>query len=151
LTEETENNVEVAESSDTAGDRIVELEGLLETKDEELVKVNNRLAELEQALGVSEERLGAVSDELAKTVSGYRSLVVQSNPDVLEEMITGDSVAAVELSLKSARELISRVKNGIEAEISAARVPAGAPPRGSIVLPLSSREKIQQGMERVKS
>jgi ABC-type transporter Mla subunit MlaD len=152
LTEENENNVEIAESPDDSEDRVAELESLLETRDEELVRANARLVELEQALAESEERLNAAADGLKGAVSSYKSLVVQSNPDVLEELITGDSIEGIDLALKAARELIGRVKTSIEAEMSAARVPAGAPPRASTVTSaLSPREKIQQGMERVKS
>ena len=151
MTEENAEKLENVESRDVTGERIAELEALLATRNEELAKANARLAEVEHAVAVSQESLSAVTDGLNKAVSSYRSLVVKSNPDVLEELIKGDSVEAIGLSLKSARELIGRVKTSIEAEISAVRVPAGAPPRSSMAVPLSPREKIQQGMERVKS
>lgn len=151
MTEENAEKLENGESRDVPGNRLAELEALLTTRNEELAQANARLEEVEQALALSRESLSAANDGLNKAVSSYRTLVVKSNPDVLEELIKGDNVEAVDLSLKSARELIGRVKTSIEAEISAARVPAGAPARSSVAVPLSPREKIQQGMERVKS
>jgi hypothetical protein len=59
-------------------------------------------------------------------------------------MVSGETVAALDQSLAQAKSLVSRVKQGLEAEIKLARVPAGAPPRLPPDLSsLSSREKIQ--------
>jgi len=127
--------------------RLAELEGLLAQKDEELTKANVRIGELEQAAADSEAKLTTTSDSLAEAVVGYRALVVESHPEVLEELITGDSVEAINESLREAQTLVSRVRQGLEAEITLARVPAGAPERTSPDLSaLSPREKIQYAL-----
>ena len=59
-------------------------------------------------------------------------------------MIPGGTVDAVNESLGSARALVDRVKQGIEAEAFMTKVPAGAPQRAPLDLSvLSPREKIQ--------
>jgi hypothetical protein len=117
--------------------RISELEGLLAGKTEELTKAGIRLAELEKAA--------------AGAVSRYKAVIVQSNPDVLPELVTGESIEALDGSLAKARELIGKVKVGLEAQKAAARVPAGAPPRGPVdTSSLSSREKINLGVEKAR-
>ena len=129
------------------GDRLAELEGLLAQRDEELAKAGERIAELEQAVASSEDRVSAISNSLTEAVSGYRALVVESHPEVLEELITGDSIESINESLEKAQGLVSRVRQGLETEITLARVPVGAPERSSPDLSaLSPREKIQYAL-----
>ena len=155
-----QNLIEVEESGQSAvsEDSVVDLENLLAQRDEGLAKANARLLELEQVVagkdsdiaglkqseGELTERLTSVSSSLAEAVSSYKATVVQANPDVLEELISGDTIEAINQSLSEAESLVSRVRQGIEAEISLTRFPAGAPAR---TLPdlsaLSPREKIQ--------
>ena len=128
-------------------DRLPELEGLLARKDEELAEAGQRIAALEQAAAESETRLAAVSCSLAEAVEGYRALLVKAHPEVLEELITGDSIESINESLAKARALVSRVKEGLEAEITLARFPVGTPERSSPDLSaLSPREKIQYAL-----
>jgi uncharacterized coiled-coil protein SlyX len=123
---------------------ITELEGLVAQKDEELTKANAHITELEQAVAGSEEKLTTIQNSLAEAVAGYKAMVVQANPEVLEELITGDTIESINGSLNKAKTLISRVRQGLETEISGARIPAGAPQRTPPDLSaLSPREKIQ--------
>ncbi len=145
------------EESGQSGDRVTELEDLMAQKDEELAKANARIVELEQtvanldsevvslkqALAESEERLTTINHSLAEAVAVYKDLVAQSNPEVPEELITGDTIEAINESLEKAKTLVNRVKQGLEAEITAGKVPAGAPIRTPPDLSaLSPREKI---------
>jgi chromosome segregation ATPase len=136
-------------------------EALLAQKDEELARASARIAELDetvlgrdgeiaslkQSLTETEEKLAATNDSLAGAVASYKSMVIQTNPDVVEELISGDTIESVNESLEKARSLIGRVKQGLETEIASGRVPAGAPERRSPDLSaLSPREKIQYGI-----
>ena len=138
--------------------RIAELEDLVAEKDEELKSRGIRIIELEQmvadrdsetadlkqSIAESDEALANVKDSLAQAVSSYRALVVQANPDVLDELVTGDSIEAINQSLEDARALVSRVKQGLEVEAAKTRVPAGAPQRTPPDLSaLSPQEKIR--------
>ncbi len=153
---ENQNPPEVEESGQN-GDRVSELEGLIAQKDEELTKANARIIELEQtvanldnevatlkqAVAESEEKLTSINHSLAEAVASYKALVAQFNPEVPEELITGDTIEAINESLEKAETLISRVRQGLEAEITAGKVPAGAPVRTPPDLSaLSPREKI---------
>ena len=127
--------------------RLTELEGLLAQKDEELTKADARIGELEQAVAESEEKLTTISNSLAEAVASYQALVVESHPEVLAELITGDTVEVINESLREAQTLIGKVRQGLETEITLAKVPAGAPERTSPDLSaLSPREKIQYGL-----
>ena len=138
-------------------DRVAELKGLVAQKDEALTKANARINELEQTvvnldnevtglkqtLAESEEKLTAISDSLIEAVDSYKALVIQSNLEVPEELVTGKTIEAINESLEKAKTLVSRVRQGLETEIASAKVPAGAPIRTPPDLSaLSPREKI---------
>ncbi len=138
--------------------RVEELEALLAEKDQQLAEKNSRISKLEQAMADRdkqdaalkqsvaelEQKLTELEDSLAQAVSSYRALVVQANPGVPEELITGDSIEAIDKSVEAAQTLVDKVRKELEAEIAGARVPAGAPQRTPVDLSaLSPQEKIQ--------
>ena len=138
--------------------RVAELEVLLTQRDKERTSAESRISELEQivvdrdsqiaalkqSLADLEQRVTELSDTLNQAVSSYRALAVKSNPEVPEELITGDTIEAIDESLANAQSLIDKVRQGMEAEIAKAKVPAGAPQRAPMDLSaLSPREKIQ--------
>ena len=127
----------LASELETKGAAIAELEQVVADRDSEV-------AALKQAVDKSDEALTGIRDSLAQAVSSYRALVVQANPDVLDELISGDSVEAINQSVEDAQRFIFKVKQGLEAEAARARVPVGAPQRTMPDLSaLSPREKIR--------
>jgi len=137
------------------------LETLLAQKDEELAKANTRIAELDeivigrdgeitslkQSFAELEERLTNTDNSLNEAVASYKNMLILTNPDVVKELISGDTIESINDSLEKARNLIGRVRQGLETEIASTRVPAGAPERRSPDLSaLSPREKIQYGI-----
>ncbi len=157
--------VEEPELSVVSEDRITELEGLVAQRDEELTQANTRFVELEQAVATKdgeittlkqsndglEERLTTVSNSLIEAVASYKAVVVQANPEVVEELVSGDTIEFINESLNKAKTLVSKVREGLETEISLARVPAGAPERTSPDLSaLSPREKIQYAIGKMR-
>lgn len=136
--EQSQNNT--GEELEQVKSRVIELEDLVAQKDEELAKANTRVSELEQVVAES-------GRNLAQAVSSYKALVMKSNPGVLEELITGDTIEDINESLERARTIVGMVRQGLEAEMASARVPAGAPERTTTDLSaLSPREKIQYGI-----
>lgn len=134
LKQENEALTRELKSRDAA---IIRLEQTLATKDSEIVA-------LKQALDEAERKLAELSQALSQAVASYKALVVQANPGVLAELITGETVEEVNESLKNAQALIDRVRQEMEAEASKTRIPAGAPQRAPLDLSaLSPREKIQ--------
>jgi len=116
---------------------IVELEQVVASKDSEIVI-------LKQAVAESDRKLAELNNTLAQAVASYKGLVTETNPEVPDELITGNTIDAINESLENARALIDRVKQGIEAEVSKTKIPVGAPQRTPLDLSvLSPREKIQ--------
>ncbi len=134
LKKENEALTRELKSRDAAINR---LEQTLAVKDSEI-------AALKQALNEAERKMADLGEALAQAVAAYKELVVQANPGVLAELITGDTVEQVNESLKNAQALVDRVRQEMEAEASKTRIPAGAPQRAPLDLSaLSPREKIQ--------
>ena len=124
--------------------RIAELESLLTEGDEALKLTQTRVAGLEQAVAELNEKLTDTGNTLSQAIASYKTLAIKSNPDVVEELIAGDSIEEIDASLEKAENLIVKVKKGLEEEVAAIRVPAGAPQRAPFDLSiLSPREKIQ--------
>ncbi len=122
--------------------RVTELEQVITGKDTEINTLKQSKSELE-------ERLRTLSSSLSEAVASYRAVVVKANPEVIEELIGGDTIEAINESVKKAKTLVSKVRQGLEAEISLAKVPAGAPERTSPdISALSAREKIQYALKR---
>jgi len=149
---------EVADELEVAGQELAELKQEnkaltrgLESRDATITSLEQAVAKkdiemetLRQSLADAESRLNETVSALAQAVASYKALVVESNPEMLPELVTGDTIDAVNESLGNARTLIDRVKQGMEEEASQTRVPAGAPQRSPLDLSsLSPREKIQ--------
>lgn len=121
-------------------DRVASIDELQEA----LTAREAEVSELRQTVAESEQKLAQINELLSRAVASYRELVATAHPEIPSELITGDSVEAVDESVKSARTLVEKVKQGIEAEAARTRVPAGAPQRAPLDLSvLSPREKIE--------
>lgn len=131
---------ELAEGISAREGRIVELEqtvaaGKTETDD------------LQQKVAALESGLSSTREELFKAVTGYRTLVLSTNPEIPAEMIAGETLEAIELAVAGARTLIGKVKERLERAKDHVKVPAGAPPRtGPDLSGLPAREKIIRGI-----
>jgi chromosome segregation ATPase len=154
----TEKERENTEEVGATGDEIEELkrknealtrelesrDALITRLEQTLAGKDSEIAALKQALDEAERKLADLGRALPQAVAAYKELVVQANPGVLAELITGDTVEQVNESLKNAQTLVDRVRQEMEAEASKTRIPAGAPQRAPLDLSaLSPREKIQ--------
>jgi ABC-type transporter Mla subunit MlaD len=130
-------NEALAREIESRVENMARLERTLSEKDAEL-------AGLKQSLDEAGRSLEDTGQALGRAVAAYKELVVQANPGLLAELITGDTIEAVDESLRQARALVERVRQEMEAEAARARVPLGSPQRAPLDLSgLSAREKIQ--------
>lgn len=99
------------------------------------------------------DEVGRLREGLALATAKYRALLLHAHPEVPEELVTGDTVEAVDASFLSAQEVVEKVRSRLEAKLAAEpRIGAGAPPRGSADLSaLSPREKIALALGRRQS
>jgi len=109
---------------------------------------DDRFKELEERLAQKEAELAELRDRLTLAAQKLRALLLQTAPDVPEELVAGETVEEVEKSFLSAQQVVEKVKKALEARFLKERVPAGAPPRSAQLSPLSPREKIAYGLGR---
>ncbi len=99
---------------------------------------------LKQALDEAKQTIDELGQAVSRAVAAYKESVVQANPGLLPEMITGDTIDEVDESVKKARAVMEKVRQEMETEAARTRVPSGSPPRSPLDLSgLSAREKIQ--------
>jgi hypothetical protein len=120
-----------------------ELEDILINKDSEI----STLTQLKDNL---EKQIEGLNRSLMDAVSGYRAMVIQSNHEIPEEMLSGDTIEAIGESLKRAKTLVGKVRKSLETDLLTSQFPAGAPERSVPVLDMSPREKILHGIENQK-
>lgn len=147
-----ENNVAEPEAGTGSEDRLAELENQLAQAKARLAELeqtvasrDNEVASLKESKAEAEVRVQDLSHSLTEAVASYRAMVVQANPQI-EELVSGETIEAINQSVSQARTLVNKVRQGLEAEISLTRIPAGAPERTSSDLFLSPREKIQAAL-----
>ncbi|BAS31405.1 hypothetical protein C1G86_0307 [Dehalococcoides mccartyi] len=132
LVSETEavSTEDSAESMDSLKERLA----LSQSRAEELLKSQQEAC----------ERVTQLEVELRLAVESYRRLMVEQNPEVIPELISGQTVEEINRSLEVSRKLVARVKQSLEKDAVLARVPLGQASRQKPDFSsLSAREKIK--------
>jgi hypothetical protein len=130
----------------TPEQRIAELEGELAGRG---ARISDLEKEAKEVNKLAITKLAEIDGNLKKTLTGYKALIVAANPDVLPELISGETIEALDNSLANGKELTNKVKTNLEAQGQKKRIPAGAPARGpEDTSGLSAREKISRGITR---
>ena len=119
-----------------------------------MARLEGRTAELEQQLLARQQELDkrnadlkGLSEQVSAGAAKYRGLLLAGNPEVPQELVAGKTIAEVEASFQSAKEMVGRIKRQLEAKMASERVPTGAPARGAPDLSqLSPREKIAHAL-----
>ncbi len=86
---------------------------------------------------------------LQAAVGKYRQVLLAAAPEVAEEMVDGESIEDVDAAMERARQMVLQVRERLESQAQAGRVPVGSPPRAAPDLSaLSPIEKIRLGLTR---
>ena len=138
--------------------KAADLEGLLAQKDQELAARERQISRLEQAVAEKDGQIASLKqslaeaerqqkhlgDSLAQAVAAYKSMLIDAYSHLPPELIEGETIEAINESLNKASSLVSKVRQGLEAEMMSLQMPSGAPVRTAPDLSvLSPREKIQ--------
>ena len=141
-----QEQVGAGEDDSTTAAKVDEGAAALENQVMELEK---RLESEEELRREGEEKLSGVQKALAQAVSRYRSNLLAEMPEVPESMVHGQTVDEVDESFAKAKELVERVRRGVEERMAEGRLPAGSPARtGSDLSSLSPLEKIRSALSR---
>lgn len=134
-----------------------DLEGLREELDAaraEMAGLMDRLADrearalhLEEAAAGLREELEAAHTARRAAVDRYRTALLERSPELLPDLILGDTVEALDQSAARARDLAARVQERLTAADAARPVPAGSPARRPPdTAGMSAGEKIRYGI-----
>jgi len=122
------------------------LEQAMAEKDAKLAELETALSEAKQGSEASATELASVKEARDQAVTKYLGMAKASNPQVPEDMISGDTIAEIDASVEKGKGLVSAVKKTLESEAAAAKVPAGAPTRGETTEGMSNKEMIAAGL-----
>jgi len=124
------------------------LEEAIAEKDAKLTELETALSEAKQGSEASTAELASVKEARDQAVTKYLGMAKALNPTVPEGIIVGGTIEEIDASIEKGKALVSSVKQSLESEASAAKVPAGAPTRGTISLEgMSPRDKIAAGIQ----
>jgi len=151
----TQDNVSTTQELDAVKAQLEEEQKAKTTLEEAMTAKDARLAELEAALSEAKQGSEASATELAavkeardQAVTRYLGMAKASNPQVPQDIITGETIAEIDASVEKGKGLVASVKKTLESETAAAKVPAGAPTRGAISLEgMSPKDKIAAGIQ----
>jgi len=122
------------------------LEEAMAEKDAKLAELETALSEAKQGSEASTAELASVKEARDQAVTRYLGMAKASNPQVPEDMISGETIEEIDASVEKGKGLVSAVKKTLESETAAAKVPAGAPTRGETTEGMSNKEMIAAGL-----
>ena len=156
---ETQDKAEVARNEAISPDELADIKAQLaeeqkanvtfqEAAEKKDVTIADLEAQLSEAKKSSESLTTSLKEARDQAVAKYLTMVKALNPQVPEAMISGETIEEIDASIEKGKAMVTSVKQSLEAEASAAKVPAGAPPRGTISLEgMSPKEKIAYGIQ----
>ena len=108
-----------------------------------------RITQLEQGISSRDSELTAIKQSLSGAIAKYRAAILANTPGIPEELVKGESMDEIDASLELARGIVSKVRQQLEVEAEANKVPTGAPPRMPQDLSaLSPAEKIAYALRK---
>jgi hypothetical protein len=155
VSDEIQDKVSTPEELADIKTQLAEEQKAVVARDEAIAEKDAKLAELETALSEAKKSseasaadLTAVKEASNRAVARYLAMVKALNPAIPENMIVGGTIEEIDLSIERGKAMVASVKKAMEAEASAAKVPAGAPTRTTIPLEgMSPKEKIAYGIQ----
>ena len=108
-----------------------------------------RIAQLEQGVSSRDSEMAVLKGSLSGAVAKYRAALLATAPEIPTELVKGESIDEIDASLEQARGIVSKVRQQLEADAEANKVPAGAPERTPQDLSaLSPAEKIAYALRK---
>ena len=131
--------------------RAVHLEEILTQAKAEVASRDEQLAALGDELTAARSETEGLRASLRSAAERYRQAVLASQSEVPPDLVSGETVEEVDRQLEAALHMVAQLKNHLESQAQAQRVPTGAPARRAPDLAaLSPTEKISYGLAQQK-
>jgi DNA repair exonuclease SbcCD ATPase subunit len=128
---------------------VQELLDQLEASRAETEAVQSRATAHAEEMQRISESMAAAEARGREAVQRYREVVLEREPQLPADLVTGESIGEVDAAAERARQTVAQVRQHLDQQSQALRIPAGAPARGSPdVSELSSAEKIRLGLSK---
>lgn len=149
-----ELEAEKAKSQDAVGQatqeltgRVASLEADLAAKDIVLHEKDTQIGELTTQGESQTQELATAKGTLESAVGAFKDVVLKANPLIPTDLIQGLTIDEVNASLEKATALVGQIKQGLEKEGNAEKIPPGAPQRTGLDLSaMTTKEKINYGL-----
>ena len=135
--------------------RLGELDTQATGRETELVEQRRRVEAADAQLAQRNEEIEVLHAALEAADAGgradaarYREAVLAREPDLPAELVGGDSVTEIDDAIARVRQMVAQVRQHLEQQAQASRIPTGAPVRSAPDLSaLSATEKIRLGLQ----
>jgi chromosome segregation ATPase len=105
------------------------------------------LSSVQAGLSAAQAEKDDLHARLQAAVGKYREVLLAAAPEVVQEMVAGESIEEVDAAMERARQTVLHVRERLESQAQAGRMPTGSPPRTAPDLSaLSPMEKIRLGL-----
>ena len=142
----------IAELEAGIADGAQQLEGLNRTlaqRDTRITELETAVSGMERAAGEREQQAEEVRAQLSQALEAYRASLLEAEPGLPEDMISGVTIEELQASRDRARQVVEQVRGRLEEQALMERTPSGAPVRSDVeVSALSPEEKIRLGLSR---
>jgi chromosome segregation ATPase len=113
----------------------------------ELAAATDAASSLDADVAAMRQELESAEARLLAGAAKYRAAVLDAEPWLAPELVTGGTIDEVEASAQRARDVAAFVRGRMEEQANTARVPAGAPSRGGPdVSAMTPEQKIRYGL-----
>ena len=126
-----------------------ELRGQLETSRGEAESARNEATGHAEEVERLRESVVTAEAQGKEAVRRYRDAMLEREPQLPADLVAGDSITELDAAIERARQTVAQVRQHLDQQAQALRIPAGAPARGDPdVSDLSSAEKIRLGLSK---
>jgi chromosome segregation ATPase len=132
-------DAEARESTRVA--EVAELRRIVAAREESLATQTVELEDLRAAIGEAQTAT-------REAVQRVRQAILDREPELPHELVTGESVADLDAAVLQARQTVAQVRQHLEQQAQSLRVPAGAPVRTAPdTSAMTAAEKIRAGLK----
>jgi len=146
-----ELEAEKAKSQEAITAATQELTGRVATLEADLEAKGTQITELTTQGESQTQELATAKSTLESAVGAYKDVVLKANPLIPTDLIQGLTIDEVNASLEKATGLVGQIKEGLEKEGDAEKIPPGAPQRtGPDMSAMTTKEKINYGLDQAR-
>ena len=128
-----------------------ELTGRVASLEADLEAKGTQIGELTTQGESQGQELTTAKAALESAVGAYKDVLLKANPLIPTDMIQGLTIDEVNTSLEKATGLVGQIKQGLEEEGNAEKIPPGAPQRtGPDLSAMTTKEKINYGLDQAR-